>query len=172
MGNTVANVAGAIAQGATAGAGSVVSSFVDLGKDLIERFIPDPQAKLNAQQHLADQAMALQLAQIDQQNKIMAATSQNIQSDPHMSGQRAYFCGGITSMLLFNYAGVPLLHAFFHLDIAPLQIPASILSIFAVIMLGFVGIPAALQMVQTVAGMPGDSQVKLPFGLGSLGNKS
>jgi hypothetical protein len=168
----VASVAGAIAQGATSGATSVVSSFVNLGKDLIERFIPDPQAKLAAQQHLADQTFQLQMAAIEQQNKMMVAASANIQADPHMSGQRAYFCGGITSMLLFNYAMVPLLHAFFHVDIAPLAIPASVLSIFAVIMLGFVGIPAALQMVQAVSNMPGESQVKLPFGLGSVGNKS
>jgi Holin of 3TMs, for gene-transfer release len=170
--NPIAGAIGTAVGSAAAAPLSVVSSFVNLGKDLIDRFVPDPQAKLAAQQHLADQAANLQMAQLDQQNKMMTAASANIQADTHMPVQRAYFCGGITSMLLFNYAVTPLLHAFCHVDIAPLQIPASVLSIFAVIMLGFVGIPAALQMAQTVAGMPGDSQVKLPFGLGSIGNKS
>jgi hypothetical protein len=170
--STVASAIGTAVGTAASGPLSIVSSFVDLGKDLIDRFIPDPQAKLAAQQHLADQSFQLQLAAIDQQNKMMAAASANIQADPHMSGQRAYFCGGITSMLLFNYAVVPLLHAFLHVDMSPLAIPASVLSIFAVIMLGFVGIPAALQMVQTVAGMQGDSQIKLPLGMGTIANKS
>jgi hypothetical protein len=167
IGEAVGTAAGAAANPWT----GMVGSFIDLGKELIDRFIPDPAAKLAAQQHLADQAMNLQLAQIDQQNQMMKQASANISVDPHMSSQRAYFCGGITSMLIFNYALIPLIHAIFHVDIAPLQIPASVLSIFAVIMLGFVGIPAALQMVQTVASMPGDSQIKLPFGLGSVGNK-
>lgn len=170
--NSIATVVGAAAEGATSGPVSLIGTFVGLGKDLIDRFVPDPAAKLAAQQHLADQAFSLQLAQIDQQNKMMAAASQNIAADPHMSGQRAYFCMGITTMLLFNYAVVPLIHAFAHVDIAPLSIPASVLSIFAVIMLGFVGIPAALQMVQTVAGMPGESKINLPFGMGSVGNKN
>lgn len=170
--STIATALGSAAGAAASGPLSIVSSFVGLGKDLIDRFVPDPQAKLAEQSKLADQAYQLQLALLDQQNKTTAAASANIAADTHMPKQRAYFCGGITTMLLFNYALVPLIHAFLHVDIAPLAIPASVLSIFAVIMLGFVGIPSALQMVQAVAGMPGDSQIKLPFGLGSLGNKS
>jgi hypothetical protein len=170
--NPVASAVGTAVGAAASGPLSIVNTVAGLGKDLIERFIPDPAAKLAASQHLIDVQQQLTLAEIEQQNKMMESASDNIKADPHMSGQRAYFCGGITSMLLFNYAVVPLLHALAHLDIAPLPIPASVLSIFAVIMLGFVGIPAALQMAQTVAGMPGDSQVKLPFGLGSIGNKS
>lgn len=171
-GNTIASVVGTAVGTAASGPLAIVNTVANLGKDLIDRFIPDPQAKLAASQHLVDVQQQLALAQIDQINKETAAASQNIANDPHMSGQRAYFCAGITTMLLFNYAAIPLLHALFHLDLTPLQIPASVLSIFAVIMLGFVGIPAALQMVQTVAGMPGDSKINLPLGLGSIGNKS
>lgn len=172
-GNAIASALGTAAGSAVAapvsGAAAIIGAIATIAKPLID-LIPDPQKKLEAQQHIADQQFALQQMLIDQQNKEMAAASQNLSNDPHMSAQRAYFCGGITSMLLFNYAGVPLIHAIFHLDMTPLAIPASVLSIFAVIMLGFVGIPAALQMVQTVAGMPGDSTVKLP-GV-TLGNKS
>lgn len=176
--NPIASAIGTVAGGAVSGPLSIVSSFVGLGKDLIDRFVPDPAAKLQAQQHLADQAAALQMAQIDQQNQMMKQASANIQADPHMSGQRAYFCGGITTLLLLNYTGITgvlsaLLNKWAGINLpTTFAIPASVLSIFAVIMLGFVGIPAALQMVQAVAGMPGESQIKLPFGLGSLGNKS
>lgn len=167
----VGSVVGSAAAAPLSGAASIISVIGEIAKPLID-LIPDPQKKLEAQQHVADQQFQLAMAQLDQQDKQMAAASSNIANDPHMSGQRAYFCAGITTMLLFNYAGVPLLHALAHLDIAPLAIPASVLSIFAVIMLGFVGIPAALQMVQTVAGMPGESKINLPFGIASISNKS
>ena len=175
MSTSPVSIATAIGSGVGAAASgplSIVSSFVDLGKDLIDRFVPDPQAKIAAQEQLANQSFQLQMAALDQQNQMAQAAASNIKNDPHMSAQRAYFCGGITTMLLFNYALTPLLHAFLHVDIAPLAIPASVLSIFAVIMLGFVGIPAALQMAQTVAGMPGESEIKLPFGIASVANKS
>lgn len=173
--NTIAGVVGTAAGSALTapltGAASIISVIGEIAKPLID-LIPDPQKKLEAQQHVADQQFSLAMAQIDQQNKQMVAASANISTDTHMPGQRAYFCAAITSMLIFNYAGCPLLHAFLKVDIAPLNIPWNVLAIFAVIMLGFVGIPAALQMVQSIAGMPGDSQIKLPLGLGSVGNKS
>lgn len=168
-GNAIAGAIGTAVGTATTPWALAATAISSIGSKLID-LIPDPNKKLEAAQHVADQQYQMAMAQIDQQNKEMAAASQNIASDPHMSAQRAYFCAGITTMLLFNYAGVPLIHAIFHLEIAPLAIPPSVLSIFAVIMLGFIGIPAALQMVQTVAGMPGDSTVKLP-GI-TLGNKS
>jgi len=167
--SNIATVVSAAAAGATSGPASLISAIAELAKPLID-LIPDPQKKLEAQQHVADQQFALAQAQIAQQDTIIQATSSNVKSDPHMSGQRAYFCGGITSMLLFNYAMTPLLHALLRIDIAPLPIPASVLSIFAVIMLGFVGIPSALDMVQAVAGMPGESQVSV-LGV-KVGNKS
>lgn len=171
-------VAGAIGTAVGAAATGPLGLFVGLGKDLIDRFVPDPAAKLQAQAHLADQASTLQLALIDQQNKTMAAASANVQSDTHMPTQRAYFCGSITTLLILNYTGLTSVLAamaskWMGLDLPKqFDVPPSIMAIFAVIMLGFVGIPAALQMVQTIAGMPGDSQIKLPFGLGSVGNKS
>lgn len=170
--NPVAQVAGAVASGPLA----VVSSFVNLGKDLIDKFVPDPQKKLDAQQHLADQAMTLQLAQIDQQNKIMAAASANISADEKVSGARAYLCYGVTTAILANIMVVPLLNsvlkAYTKMSIEPVQIPGNVLITFAVIMLGFVGIPQAIDLVRTIMSLPGDSQVKLPLGLGQIGNKS
>lgn len=141
-----------------------ISAIVGLGKDLIDKFIPDPAAKAAASAHILDVQAQLQEAQIDQQNKIIAATSANIQSDHYMSQVRATFCYVIISLIAWNYA----ICRFFH---QPTQeIPASIFGMFTVIMLGFIGIPAGVEMVKQVMGMPGDSQVSV-LGV-KVGNKS
>jgi hypothetical protein len=150
--------------GAAASAANPISAIVGLGKDLIERFIPDPAAKLEASTHLLDMQTQLQEAQIDQQNKIIAATSANIQSDHYMGRVRATFCYMIIGLIAWNYA----ICRFFHQG--PLEIPATIFGMFTVIMLGFIGIPAGVEMVKQVMGMPGDSQVSV-LGV-KVGNKN
>lgn len=167
---TVVNAIGTVAGAAASGPLAIVNTVASIGKDLIERFIPDPQKKLEAQQHLLDTQATLTLAMIDQQNKIMEAASKNQQADPHASGARAYFCYGITTMLLCNYGVFPFAGAVFHWNLPSFQIPMSIMAIFATIMLGWVGIPAGADLVKSVLGMPGDSQVNV-MGV-KLGNKS
>ena len=155
----LASIVGAAASGA-----NPVTAIVDLGKDLIDKFIPDPAAKAQASAHLLDVQAQLQEAQIDQQNKIIAATSANVQSDHYMGQVRATFCYVIIALIAWNYA----VCRFFHQ--MPLDIPATIFGMFTVIMLGFVGIPAGVEMVKQVMGMPGDSQVSV-MGI-KVGNKS
>jgi hypothetical protein len=158
MADNLTNLLGAAASA------NPISAIVGLGKDLIDKFVPDPAAKAQASAHLLDVQAQLQTAQIDQQNKIIAATSANIQSDHYMGQVRATFCYVIIALIAWNYA----ICRFFHQ--ATLDIPASIFSMFTVIMLGFVGIPAGVEMVKQVMGMPGDSQVSV-LGI-KLGNKS
>lgn len=160
--NAIAGAIGTAVGSAAAAPLSVVSTFVNLGKDLIDKFIPDPQAKIAAQQHLADQTFQLQIAAIDQQNKILAAASDNIKADPHSSGARAYFCGGVTTLILVNYGVLPIINLFFGTKLTPFEIPANILWIFATIMLGFVGVPSVMETLKSVMGMQGDSQVSIP----------
>lgn len=155
----LASIVGAAASGA-----NPVTAIVELGKDLIDKFIPDPAAKAQASAHLLDVQAQLQEAQIDQQNKIIAATSANVQSDHYMGQVRATFCYVIIALIAWNYA----VCRFFHQ--MPLDIPATIFGMFTVIMLGFVGIPAGVEMVKQVMGMPGDSQVSV-MGI-KVGNKS
>jgi hypothetical protein len=150
MANVLAGIVGAAAAGA-----NPISAIVDLGKDLIDKFIPDPAAKAAAAAHLLDVQTQLQEAQIEQQNKIIEATSANIQSDHYMGKVRATFCYMITGLILWNYA----ICRFFHQ--VPIEIPATIFGMFTVIMLGFIGIPAGVEMVKQVMGMPGNSQVSV-----------
>jgi hypothetical protein len=158
MADNLTNLLGAAASA------NPISAIVGLGKDLIDKFVPDPAAKAQASAHLLDVQAQLQTAQIDQQNKIIAATSANLQSDHYMGQVRATFCYVIISLIAWNYA----ICRFFHQP--TLEIPATIFGMFTVIILGFVGIPAGVEMVKQVMGMPGDSQVSV-LGI-KLGNKS
>lgn len=132
-----------------------ISAIVGLGKDLIDKFVPDPQAKAAASAHLMDVQAQLQEAQIDQQNKIIAATSANIQSDHYMGKVRATFCYMVIALIVWNYA----ICRFFHQS--PADIPVSIWGMFSVIMLGFVGIPAGIEAAKQIMAMPGDSSVSI-----------
>jgi hypothetical protein len=159
MSTDLASLVGAAASGA-----NPITAIVELGKDLIDKFIPDPVAKAQASAHLLDVQAQLQEAQIEQQNKIIEATSANIQSDHYMGRVRATFCYMIIALIAWNYA----ICRFFHQ--VSIEIPATIFGMFTVIMLGFIGIPAGVEMVKQVMGMPGDSQVSV-MGV-KVGNKS
>jgi hypothetical protein len=165
MANDLAAIVGAAASANPVNAtANTISTIVELGKDLIDKFIPDPAAKAQASAHLLDVQAQLQEAQIDQQNKIIAATSANIQSDHYMGKVRATFCYTVIALIVWNYA----VCRFFHQP--PSEIPTSIWGMFSVIMLGFIGIPAGIEMVKQVMGMPGDSQVSV-MGI-KVGNKN
>jgi hypothetical protein len=159
MGNDLASIVGAAAEGA-----NPITAIVSLGKELIERFVPDPAAKAAAATHMLEIQAQLQADQIDQQNKIIAATSANIQNDHYMGRVRATFCYMIIALIAWNYA----ICRFFHQT--PIEIPSTIFGMFTVIMLGFIGIPAGVEMVKQVMGMPGDSQISV-MGM-KVGNKS
>lgn len=171
--NTIASAVGTAVGSAVAapvsGASALITAIATIAKPLID-LIPDPQKKLEAQQHIADQQQALALAEIDQQNKIMAAASENLKADPHTTGARAYFCYGITTLLLVNYGVLPIVGMVFHMTITPFEVPSNILWIFATLMLGFVGVPSVMDTLKSVMGMPGDSQVSV-LGI-KVGNKS
>jgi hypothetical protein len=159
MATDLAGLVGAAAAGA-----NPITAAIGLGKDLIDKFIADPQAKAAASAHVLDVQAQLQTAQIDQQNKIIAAASANIQSDHYMGKVRATFCYMIIVLIAWNFA----ICRFFHES--PTDIPATIWLMFTTIILGFVGIPAGIEAVKQVMGMPGDSQVSV-LGI-KVGNKS
>lgn len=167
--STLAQAVGTAAGAAVSGPAGILSAIAEIAKPLID-LIPDPQKKLEAQQHVADQQFQLAQLTIDQQNKVIQAASENIKADPHSSGSRAYFCYGVTTMILANYGLIPLINLAFRASITPFQIPANVLWIFATIMLGFVGVPSVMETLKSVMGMPGDSQVSI-LGV-KVGNKS
>lgn len=159
--NPVASFAGQLAGQAASGPLGAVAAIGEAAKGIIGMFVTDPSKKLEASQHLLDLQQELNLAAIDQQNKIMSAASENQKNDVHASGARAYFCYGITTLLLVNYGLAPFAASMFHWAFTPFAIPMYVMGIFATIMLGWVGIPAGADLVNKVMSMSGDSQVSM-----------
>jgi len=149
-----------------AGASNPISAIADLGKDLIDKFIPDPKQKAEAQLAVLDRQNQMNLALIDQQNKVIAAAQDNMHDDHYMKWMRAFFCFSMTILYIWNYA----ICRFFQQQ--PVDLPMSMHVMFATIMLGFVGIPAGIEMAKQVASMQGDSSASIMGGLIKAGNKS
>ncbi len=156
--------------GAAAAGVNPVTAIVGLGKDLIDRFIPDPALKAAAASHLADVQLQLAEAQIDATTKQAEATTQQLQAaapannDHYMGAVRGTFGFVMIALYAWNYGIGPAVHQ------VTVQIPMNITVMFAVLLLGFVGVPAGIEMAKQIASMPGDSTVSL-LGL-SVGNKS
>ena len=162
--STVGSVLGNVAAGAVSA--NPISAIVGLGKDLIDKFVPDPAAKAAAQAHVLDVQAQMQAEVIDQQNKIIEASSANVKDDHYMQWMRAFFCFSMTIMYIWNYAGCRFAGQ------QPVDIPTSMHAMFASIMLGFVGIPAGIEMAKQVAAMPGESSASVLGGVIKAGNKS
>jgi hypothetical protein len=138
------------ALGAAAASSNPISLALSVGKDLIDKFLPDPVAKAAAVAHLQDQQLALALAQIDQQNKDAALVSTNIQNDK-LSGPRNGFCWMVVFLLAWNYGLCPAFHY------VPVALPFEIVAAFTALLLGTSG----MSMAKEVALAPGDSNVNL-----------
>ncbi len=136
-----------------------LTAAMDIGKDLIDRFIPDPAAKAAATAALQEQNLQLALAQINQQTTNVQAASANIQKDG-LSGPRVVFCYAFVALLIWNYAVVPMLHK------PVIEIPLAFTIAFTTLLLG----TSAMNIGQNVALAPGDSSINI-LGL-KLGNKS
>ena len=136
--------------GAAAAGANPITALVSLGKDLIDRFIPDPAEKAAALAHLQDQQLTMALATIDQQNKNAALASANIQNDK-LSGPRAGFCWMVVGLLAWNYGLCPMFHK------TPVNLPFEIVGAFTALLLGMSG----MSMAREVALAPGESNVNL-----------
>jgi hypothetical protein len=136
-----------------AGAANPVTAIVGLGKDIIDKFVPDPHKKAEAQAHVLDVQAQIQQSLIEQQNEIIKATSSNVKDDQYMKAVRAFFSVSMTCLYLWNYA----ICRFF--GQVPLDIPMSLTTMFGCMMLGFVGIPAGIEATKQIMLMPGESSV-------------
>jgi hypothetical protein len=155
----ISGIAGSVAAGAT----GWVGALAEVAKPLIE-LIPNEKDKLAAQAHIADAQLNLSLAQIDQQNKIIAAASTNIGNDPHMSWVRAFFCFSMSLVYVWNYA---LCRVVGH---TAMDFPNQLHWMFAALMLGLIGIPSVLDTFKSIMSLPGESQASV-LGV-RVGNKS
>lgn len=171
-GNPIASAVGTALGSAAAapitGAESVVTVIGNIVSKAMS-FIPDPEKKLELQQHAMDlQAQAAQ-AQLDAITKQIQA--QATSGDKSLWKTRTFFCVSMTFLYIWNYAGC----RFFHMD--PWNFPPFVHILFATIMLGLTGAPTAfgalsdlLKSIPGIMAMPGDSQVSI-LGV-KVGNKS
>jgi hypothetical protein len=146
----IEGIVGAAASGAT----SWITAIAEVAKPLID-LIPNEKDKLTAQAHISDTQATLALAQIDQQNKIIAAASQNISNDPHMSWVRAFFCFAMSVVYVWNYGLCELTGR------KPFDFPNQLHWMFAALMMGLIGIPSVLDTFKSIMSLPGDSKVSV-----------
>ena len=124
-------------------------------------FIPDPAKKLELQSHAMDLQATAAAQELDAAAKQVQAASAASAGDTSLWRVRSFFCFSITGTIVFNLVAVPLLHAFFHLDISPINLPTNLLSVFAIIMVGLTAVPQAMGVIRDIMAMPGISTVSV-----------
>lgn len=132
----------------------LINSIASIAKPLLD-LIPNPADKMRAQQIVLDHQYGLQQSLIAQQDKEMDDATANIKGDTSMMRCRSFFCYSVTVLYIWNYALCRFAHQM------PIDLPTSLHAMFATIMLGFVGIPAGIDMAKSIAAMPGDSSVSM-----------
>jgi hypothetical protein len=163
----VSDALGAVAGAAASGPLGGISAIMQAVNDIIGKFVTDPNQKLQASQHALDLQAQLQMAQLDAITKqTQSANDSASKTDKSLPGARAFFCYGFTALYLLNYSGI--MGKILHTQV--IDVPENLNFIFAGIMLGFVGIPAALEAMKSILAMPGESTVSGP--LFKAGNKS
>lgn len=138
---------------------------------LIGQFHMSPEEKAQLQQEIDNaQAKAQQAAQ-DYNVKLNDIAGQNIRAE-ESSGDKftvrarpaVVWMGNL--LIFWNYGLVPVFgHRW---DLHPASLPDAFWWTWGTVVTGYV----FGRSVEKIAQMPGDSQIKLPFGLGSVGNNS
>lgn len=149
------DVIGAAASGPLSG----IAAITKAARDIIGEFVTDPTKKLEAQQHMLDLAQQMQMAELQAQTANVEAASQNILHDG-LGGVRKAFGYAFVTLLIWDYAVVPLLHK------TAIDVPGSYVLAFTTLLLG----TSAMNLAQKVSAMPGDSSVSV-LGV-KVGNKS
>lgn len=158
MSSNIEQIAGAVASGVAAGPISAVSTLIGGVNEIIGKFITDPNAKLEAQQHALDLQARLQESALEALTKQTQAAAESSKNDHYLWGARAFFCYGFSALYLFVYSGL----ATEVLGKAPPEIPLNLNLIFAGVMLGCIGIPAAIEALKQILSLPGESHVSVP----------
>jgi|SRR5579871_1062042 len=151
----------------------ILSQAFDGLTKIIGEFHMSPEEKAAAQQAIADAQQKAQQAAVDYDVQMNTIAGENIRADDATGDKftqhaRPWFMYIVEMVLAFNYIVIPLVQAVRGRALAPMTLPADLLTLFGVCVTGYVFNRTA----EKVAAMPGDSQIKLPFGLGSIGNKS
>jgi Holin of 3TMs, for gene-transfer release len=148
---------------------ALVKPALDSVTTLISQFHMSPEEKAQAQQAIADAAARAQQAANDYDVQLNSIAGQNIRAETQSGDkftQRArpavIWMGNV--LILWNWALVPVLGAFWHL--VPVNLPDAFWWTWGTVVTGYVFSRSA----EKIAQLPGDSQIKIPFV--SISNKS
>lgn len=145
------------------------SSLLDSVKGIISQFHMSPEDKAKLEAQLEAEKDAFAQAQNDYNVKLNDIAGQNIRSE---ESEGAYARNARPSVIwiglvaiVWNYCLVPVFG--FHWHMTPTELPSFFWETWGVICTGYVFNRTA----EKIMGMPGDSSIKLPFGI-QLGQKS
>jgi hypothetical protein len=150
----------------------IINQAFDGLTKIIGEFHISPEEKQQAAQALAAAQAQAQQSAVDYDVKMNDIAGQNIRSDAatgdkYTQRARPNFMYVVELILAFNYIVIPLVQACTGKALAPMVLPADLLTLFGVCVTGYVFNRTA----EKVAAMPGDSQVSI-LGLTKISNKS
>jgi hypothetical protein len=130
-----------------------------------------PEEKAQAQQAIADATQKAQQAANDYDVQLNNIAGQNIRAeqqsqDKYTERARPTVIWMGCALIAWNYGIVPVIGFRWHL--APTMLPDAFWWTWGTVVTGYV----FSRGVEKIAQMPGDSQINLPLGLGSVKNKS
>lgn len=148
----------------------LIQPALDSVTKLIDQFHLSPEEKAHAQQAIAE---AAQKAQADAQNydvQLNSIAGQNIRTeqssnDKYTERARPTVIWMGCALIFWNYAIVPVFGCHWHLN--PATLPDAFWWTWGTVVTGYV----FSRGVEKIAQLPGNSQISLPFGLGSVSNK-
>lgn len=150
-----------------------IQGLAETAKGIIEEFHMSPEQKAEQLAKIAAAQQAAQQAANDYDTKMNEIAGQNIRADDATADKytqraRPSFMYIVEVILGFNYIAIPATQIFMGKALAPVVLPADLLTLFGVCVTGYV----CSRTAEKISALSGDSQIKLPFGLGGISNKS
>ena len=151
---------------------SLVKPALDAVNSIINDFHLSPEDKMKAQAAIQEASLAAAKQAEDYETKMNDIAGQNIRSetgstDKFTARARPTFLYIVNAILGFNFLGLPLIHALGAKDAVPINIPSDVLTLFGVVMTGYV----VARSAEKISSLPGDSSVNI-LGIVKAGNKS
>lgn len=149
-----------------------IGPALDGVKNLIGQFHMSPEEKAQAQQAIDDAAAKARQAAQDYDVQLNAIAGQNIRADAQSGDKftqraRPLFMYIIEAILAFDFIVIPGVQLVTGRALAPVNLPADLLTLFGVCVTGYV----MNRTAEKIAAMPGESTVNL-LGVIKAGNKS
>jgi hypothetical protein len=138
---------------------SLIKPALDSVNSIINDFHLSPEDKAKAQQAIADASAKAQQSAIDYDVQLNTIASANIRADAtngdkYAARARPSFLYVIIAVLAFNYMALPLA-AVFGSHVAPIVLPADLLTLFGVALCGY----TMSRTAEKIAAMPGNSEI-------------